>query len=235
MDKKHFKIIAFDADDTLWENEQYFRMAEQDFCTLMVDYIDADAMVPLLYEIEIKNLKYYGYGVKSFMFSMLEAALQVTKNQVSSSLLKSILSLGNKILDAPIKLLPEVEEVLQDLCSQGHKLVVATKGDLFEQETKLKRSHLLKYFHHVEVLSEKNPDNYQRLLKNLEVEAEDFLMIGNSLRSDIVPVVQLGAYALYIPYHTTWVYEQVDDVSHLPTTRYAEIQALKEVKNYVLV
>ncbi len=223
------KVIAFDADDTLWVNEPHFREAESKFCKLLNSFMDEEELVQRLYETEIKNIKYYGYGAKSFIFSMLETAISVNSKKVNAHMVQAVIALGNRILDAPIELLPHVKEVLGILKEKNYKLVVATKGDLFEQESKLKRSNLGSYFHHVEVLSEKNTDNYKGLFKRLEIQPSQFLMIGNSLKSDIVPVVELGGCAIHIPFHTTWIYEEVEDISHLPQERFVEMKDLIEV------
>jgi putative hydrolase of the HAD superfamily len=162
-----------------------------------------------LIKIEIKNIPLYGYGIKAFVLSMIETALVITDNKVNPDLISSIIDYGKEMLNKPVVLLPGIEEVLHKL-SGRYKLVVATKGDLLDQERKLKKSGLENYFHHIEVMSEKAIADYQKLIKHLDISPNEFFMVGNSLKSDILPVIKLGGYAAHIPYHTTWVLEQVD-------------------------
>lgn len=206
----NIKVIAFDADDTLWVNEPYFRKTEEQFCRLMSPYMPLPALERELFKIEIANLPLYGYGVKGFMLSMIETALQVSAHTVSAETIEQILSLGKQLLDEPIELLDGVEEVLQALHSR-FRLVVATKGDLLDQERKLRKSGLTRYFHHIEIMSEKDEFNYQKLIRHLDIRPDELLMIGNSLKSDVLPVLNLGGYAIHIPYHITWVHEQIEE------------------------
>jgi putative hydrolase of the HAD superfamily len=211
---QNLKVIALDADDTLWVNEPYFREAEDEFCALLEDYLPHHTVHQMLYKIEIQNLELYGYGVKSFMLSMIETLNEVTGGRASMVLVNKCIEIGKNQLQKPIELLDGVREVLHAL--QGkYKLVVATKGDLLDQERKLKKSGIQDYFHHVEIMSEKRVADYQKLLKHLDCNPDNFLMLGNSLKSDVLPVLDLGAYAGHIPYHTTWAHEHVDiNLSH---------------------
>jgi putative hydrolase of the HAD superfamily len=203
------KVISFDADDTLWDNEIYFREAEERFTALFQDYLSYHDVMKELLKVEINNIPLYGYGIKAFVLSMIETALIITDNKVSPLLIGRIIQLGKDMMEKPVTLLDGVEEVLKSLHGK-YKLVVATKGDLLDQERKLKKSGLEKYFHHTEIMSEKAQPDYIKLIKHLDIESEQFMMVGNSLKSDILPVINLGGYGVHIPYHTTWALEQID-------------------------
>ena len=208
------KIIAFDADDTLFVNEPYFQEVEQKFCVLMQDYLSHQGLSQELLKTEIANLPLYGYGIKGYILSMIEAAMTISNQTISLEIIVKIIAYGKELLEKPIELLDGVEETLKQL--QGkYKLVVATKGDLKDQQSKLHRSGLGHYFHHIEVMADKQEVNYEKLLKRLEIEPQDFLMIGNSLKSDVLPVLAIGGFAVHIPFHTTWEHEKIDHkVSH---------------------
>lgn len=201
----NIKVIAF---DTLWVNETYFRDAENEFAKLLSGYETENKIHQELYKKEIDNLKIYGYGVKGFVLSMVECALEISNNKVNQNTINKILEIGKEMLEQPIDLLDGVEEVLQKL--QGkYKLIVATKGDLLDQERKLEKSGILKYFHHTEVMSDKKDKDYLKLIKHLDIHPSELLMIGNSLKSDVLPLVKIGASAIHIPFHTTWAHEEV--------------------------
>lgn len=207
--KNNIQVIAFDADDTLWVNEPYFQEAEHQFCALLEDFLPHHTVSQELFKTEIANLELYGYGVKSFMLSMIETISRVTDNRAGLELVNKAIELGKELLQKPIELLDGVEEVLGKLT--GHyRLVLATKGDLLDQERKLIKSGLASHFHHIEVMSEKKENDYRKLLLHLDCRAENFLMIGNSLKSDVLPVLELGGHAVHVPYHTTWAHEKVD-------------------------
>ena len=208
IDYSNIKVIGFDADDTLWVNETYFREAEEDVGRLLSHYETPNKIDQELFKMEMKNLSTYGYGVKGFVLSMVELAIDVSNGQVSNSIVSKILNIGKDMINKPIELLDGVEKVLITL-SKHYRLIVATKGDLLDQERKLEKSGLLQYFHHIEVLSEKQEANYEKLLLHLDIIPAEFLMIGNSLKSDILPVVNIGASAIHIPFHTTWQHENV--------------------------
>ncbi|OIQ16035.1 HAD family hydrolase [Lacinutrix sp. MedPE-SW] len=205
----NIKVIGFDADDTLWVNETYFREAEEDFAKLLSQFETPNKIDQELFKMEIKNLPVYGYGVKGFVLSMVEMALELSNYTISNKTIQKIIDIGKEMINKPVELLPNVEQVLKTL-SQDYKLIVATKGDLLDQERKLEKSGLLQYFHHIEVLSDKKEDNYIKLLKHLEIKPEAFLMIGNSLKSDVLPLTKIGAKAIHIPFHTTWAHEEVE-------------------------
>jgi putative hydrolase of the HAD superfamily len=206
IDPTRIKVIAFDADDTLWENETIFRQAEETFCTLMSDYLAAETCQQELFAIEMKNLPIYGYGIKPFALSLIEAAINLSHGQVSNAVIQKIIELGQGMLTAPNPLLDHVDQVLGTL-TPGFRLVVATKGDLLDQERKLERSGLAKYFHHIEIMSDKKPRNYQKLVAHLDIRPDEFLMVGNSVNSDVLPVLEIGASTVHIPFHTTWAHE----------------------------
>lgn len=211
---QNIKVIAFDADDTLWVNEPFFRDAENEFFKLLKNYISKEDCKKLLFEVEINNLAIYGYGIKPFILSLIEAAIEISKNTIPLETISKIIELGKEMLSKPIKLIDGIEETLIKLSSK-YRLVMATKGDLLDQERKLKKSGLENYFHHIEVMSDKQPDNYQKLLQHLDINSNQFLMIGNSLKSDVLPVLEIGAYAIHIPFHITWEHEKVTKkVSH---------------------
>jgi putative hydrolase of the HAD superfamily len=227
MKNKNIKIIGFDADDTLWVNEPYYRNTEKKLCQILEKFTPLENSKKLLYEIEIKNLPLYGYGTKAFTLSLIETALKASNNQINGIDIEKIVTLGKNQILQENEILPGVKETLEQL-SKKHVLIVATKGDLLDQERKLLNSGLLDYFHHIEVMSDKKVSNYNRLLKHLDIKPDQFLMIGNSLKSDILPVVELGCQAIYIPFHTTWEYEKVSD-KDLPVGKYVEIKNISEL------
>jgi putative hydrolase of the HAD superfamily len=203
------KVIAFDADDTLWINEPYFQETEEKFCELLAPYLSRHTLSQELFKTEIDNLKLYGYGIKGYILSMIEAALKISNNTISTEIIVKIIQYGKELLERPIELLDGVEDTLEAL-KEKYKLVVATKGDLLDQRRKLHNSGLGKYFHHIEVMSDKQETDYNDLIKRLDIHPSEFMMIGNSLKSDILPVLGIGGHAVYIPFHTTWAHEKID-------------------------
>jgi putative hydrolase of the HAD superfamily len=214
----NIKAIAFDADDTLWVNEPFFRNAEKEFCELMREYLDEDQCNRLLFEVEMQNLPLYGYGIKPFTLSLIEAAIRFSDGKVAISAINTLIERGKKMLEEPIDLLDGIKETLQRL-NGDYRLVMATKGDLLDQERKLIKSGLEPYFHHIEIVSDKTEVQYQKLVKHLDVKPEEFLMVGNSVKSDILPVLNIGAHAFHIPFHTTWVHEEVKEPVEHPRFR----------------
>ncbi len=210
MPLSKIKVIAFDADDTLWVNETLFREAEREFCVLMQDYLSEDKCSQLLFEMEIKNLPLYGYGIKPFTLSLIEAAIDFSNGTIPNSVIETIIARGKIMLSSPIELLEGVEETLKTL-SQKYRLVMATKGDLLDQERKLIKSGLESYFHHIEIVSDKTEKQYQKLVNHLDIAATEFLMLGNSVKSDILPVLAIGGHGFHIPFHTTWAHETVKE------------------------
>ncbi|MEO9803818.1 MAG: HAD family hydrolase [Reichenbachiella sp.] len=203
------KIIAFDADDTLWHNESYFRETEKKFYALLEGYLPEHSLSKELFRIEMQNLELYGYGIKAFTLSMIESAMQISNNTISLEDIQKIISYGKELLQMPVELIDDAESVLKVLYGK-YRLVLATKGDLLDQHRKLTKSGLGKYFHHIEIMSEKKEENYEHLLKRLDIAAEEFVMIGNSLKSDVLPVLEMGGTAFHVPYHVTWAHEHVD-------------------------
>ncbi|MFD2603263.1 HAD family hydrolase [Flavobacterium suzhouense] len=217
----NIKVIAFDADDTLWVNEPFFQETEHKFYELMADYLPQHSIAKELFKIEIDNLDVYGYGIKAYILSMIEAAIKISENTISIEAIAKIIEYGKEMLEKPVDLIEGVDEALKTLHGK-YKLVVATKGDLKDQHRKLHDSGLGHYFHHIEVMSDKQKIDYEKMLKRLEVEPSEFLMIGNSLKSDVLPVLQIGGHACHIPFHTTWLHEQIDHTIEHPNFREAE-------------
>lgn len=201
-------VIAFDADDTLWVNEPYFQEIEQVFCRRLGDFAPEQTVSEQLFLTEMRNLEMYGYGAKGFTLSMIETAINISKGEITAGFVADIIKLGRSLLTRPIELLDGVAEVLPVLYAK-FRLVLATKGDLLDQQRKLDRSGLSGWFHHIEIMSHKTEDDYRRLMDNLGVEPGGFLMVGNSVKSDVQPVVAAGGHAVWIPYHTTWKHEEV--------------------------
>ncbi|PQJ78810.1 HAD family hydrolase [Polaribacter porphyrae] len=227
---ENIKVIAFDADDTLWVNETYFREAEHQFAKLLSKYETENKIDQELFKKEIDNLYFYGYGIKGFILSMIECALEISNYQISSKTIESIINIGKEMLEKPIELIDGIEDVLQNL-QQKYKLIVATKGDLLDQERKLEKSNLLNYFHHIEVMSDKKTKDYKKLIKHLDIKPSELLMIGNSLKSDVLPLVEIGASAIHIPFHTTWIHEEVT-VQETSTTNYKTLSNIKDVLKF---
>ncbi len=214
----NLKVIAFDADDTLFVNEPYFQEVEEKFCGLMSDYLSHQGLSQELFKTEIANLELYGYGIKGYILSMIEAAMKISDNTISMEIIEKIIIAGKELLQKPIELLDGVEETLEALNGK-YKLIVATKGDLKDQQSKLHRSGLGHYFHHIEVMADKQEVNYQKLLMRLEIKPSEFFMIGNSLKSDVLPVLGIGGYAVHIPFHTTWEHEKISHKVEHPNFR----------------
>lgn len=224
------KVIAFDADDTLWHNEQYFQEAENKFKELLEDYLPQHTVGRELLKTEIDNLPWYGYGIKAFMLSMIETAIRVTDGNLRAEVIERIIGFGRELLAKPVVTFDGVDLVLGKL-KENYRLVMATKGDLLDQERKLKNSGLAGYFHHIEIMSEKKITDFQKLISHLDVKPDHFIMIGNSLKSDILPVLELGGTAFHIPYHVTWVHEKIDHTIENP--RFHQVSKLEEILNYL--
>lgn len=202
-------MVGIDADDTLWHSESHFAVTEQQFTELVRPWLtEADAKQRLL-DSERKNLHVFGYGVKGFTLSMIETVIEASGGAVSVDAVSEIIGWGKQMLQHPVELLPEVGETLQEL-AKSYRLVLITKGDLFHQESKIAESGVSEMFDQVEILSEKSPEQYAAVLDRCQVSAEEFVMVGNSLRSDVLPVVELGGQGIHIPYELTWGHEKVD-------------------------
>mgnify|MGYP001791540868 FL=1 len=230
IDFTGIKVIGFDADDTLWVNETYFRETEERFAELLEGYETKNKIDQELFKMEMANLELYGYGVKGFMLSMIESALDLSNGTIPQQIISEIISLGKRMISHPVELLDGVVEVLEKL-KDTYRLIVLTKGDLLDQERKLEKSGLSQYFHHVEVLSDKKESNYKNLLDHLDIDINQFLMIGNSLKSDILPILNLGAQAVHIPFHTTWAHEIVSEENIV--NNHLKLNSLKEILNYL--
>ncbi|PKR90475.1 HAD family hydrolase [Pleomorphomonas diazotrophica] len=207
--------LGFDADDTLWQNEQFFRYTEGRFLDLLTDFGDRATLSSRLFAVEKRNIPVYGFGIKGFVLSMMETALEVSDGRLDQSVISGILAMGREMLGHPVELLPEVRETLEALADR-YPLVLITKGDLFDQERKLTASGLADLFHAVEIVSEKSASTYARVFAARGDGADKGLMVGNSLRSDILPALEAGAYAVHIPHDLTWTYEHVDETVEHP-------------------
>jgi putative hydrolase of the HAD superfamily len=221
------RVLGFDGDDTLWHSESRFEVTQGKFRDLLQRHVRDIDVDRRLAEMEMKNLNVYGYGVKSFTLSMLETAIQLTQGRIPATDLEVILDWGKRMLQEPTELLDGVGETLRAL-ARKYDLMLITKGDLFDQEGKLARSGLGDLFWGVDVLSEKNVESYQGVFKRRGIEPSKFVMVGNSLRSDVVPAVALGARAIHIPYHVTWQHEQVPE-AELPSEGWVRIGSIKEL------
>jgi putative hydrolase of the HAD superfamily len=207
---KHFDMIGFDADDTLWQSEDAFHLAEQRFVELLEPHTpEGIDLAGALRATERANLSISGYGVKAFALSMVEAAVTVSNGRVPAGVIGELVHLTHDMLTAPVQLLPHVPEVLARLAPH-HRLVLITKGDLVHQHRKITTSGLETHFEYVEVVLEKDPESYTRILRHVNVAPERFCMVGNSVRSDILPVLDIGGHAVHVPYHITWEHEHVE-------------------------
>jgi putative hydrolase of the HAD superfamily len=227
----NLKVIAFDADDTLWVNEPYFQATEERFCSLLENFSPQHTISKELFKVEVDNLPLYGYGIKGYILSMIEAALSISEKNISVEVVETILQYGKDMLNQPIEILNDVEHVLSSL-KDHYRLVVATKGDLLDQERKLKKSGLAHYFHHIEIMSDKKEDDYIKLIKHLDINPDEFMMIGNSLKSDVMPVINIGGHAVHVPFHTTWAHEHVETV--LTHENFKQADKISEVLEFVL-
>ena len=222
------RTVGFDGDDTLWHSESHFEVTQGAFRDLLRRHVPDAEVERRLAEMEMKNLSVYGYGVKSFTLSMLETAIELTEGRIPASDLEVILGWGKRMLMEPTELLDGVEETLRKL-SGRYDLLLITKGDLFDQEGKLARSGLGDLFLGVEILSEKNVESYRGIFQRRGIKPEDFVMVGNSLKSDVVPVVALGGRAVHIPYHVTWQHEHVPD-EELPEKGWRRISSIRQLR-----
>ncbi|SNR28505.1 HAD family hydrolase [Hymenobacter mucosus] len=225
-------LIAFDADDTLWPNQPHFDQVEARLFEILAHCGDVVRISTQLNDVQRRNMQLFGYGAKSFMLSMIETAIQLTEGAVTGHDIQQILDMGKDLLRYPIEPLPGVVEALTELRHRGHRLMVLTKGDLFDQESKIARSGLGDLFDHVEVVSEKDEATYSRLLARYGATAADFIMIGNSLKSDILPVARLGLRAVHVPYHANWIFEYVDP-AQLEGLAFHQVSDVRAVLDYL--
>ena len=201
--------IGFDADDTLWVNETYFRETEQAFYELVGSYVDEKTAEKELFQTEMQNMSLYGYGVKAFILSVIETTIRITGGKIPVDVIAEIICLGKKQLSHAVELLDGVDETLNALAGR-YELILVTKGDLLDQEHKLADSGLEHFFHHVEVVTDKTEYEYSKLLKHINVLPEEFLMVGNSMRSDVLPPLALGCYAIHVPSQIIWLHEHIE-------------------------
>lgn len=197
---------------------------------MLSEYSSQHTLETELLKTEIENLALYGYGIKGFMLSMIETALRVTNNAISIDVVEKIIALGKQMLDNPIELLDGVEDVLLAL-KDKYRLVVATKGDLLDQERKLKKSGISHYFHHIEIMSEKDDANYLKLIKHLDMQPDELLMVGNSLKSDILPVLNVGGYGVHVPYHITWAHEHIEH--SIDNERFKSVEGIRDILGFL--
>lgn len=221
------EIIAFDADDTLWHNERLYSNAQDQLSKLLEPYDVNHDVKDKLYAREVDNIPIYGYGIKSFALSMIEFSIELTNGQIKAEDVAKIIHIAKGMLTAEVDLFEHAETTVREL-SQRYALMVITKGDLLDQESKLKRSGIATHFRCVEIVSEKSKAVYETLLEKYRIEPEAFLMVGNSLKSDILPVLQIGGHAVYVPYSLTWAHENLTD-EQIESSAYHEIENLSQL------
>ncbi len=222
--------IAFDADDTLWHNERHFKFTQNMFVDLLGEHAGPEHILQKLQAAERKNLKFYGFGIKGFTLSMIETAIEITGGKVEASAIAKLLAQGREMLQHPVELLPHARETLETLHG-NYKLLLITKGDLFDQERKVAASGLSHFFHGVEIVSDKSPEIYTQIFKSHGTSAEHGLMAGNSLKSDVIPMLRAGGYGVYVPHELTWEYEK--EAAPTDHARFHEIENLNGVAKLV--
>jgi len=225
------EVAALDADDTLRVNEPLFQNAQYRFGEIMREWIEPEAVIEEHYRTERVNLPLFGFGIKGFVISLIETAIRISSGRVRSEQIEQIIQIGRYLIDQPGELIDGVEPSLERL-NRHYRLILVTKGDLLDQERKLERSGLEKYFHHVEVMSDKSEVSYRKLLQHLDMKPSAFLMIGNSLKSDVQPVLNIGANAIHVPFEIEWVHEKVEgfDSRH---PRFLETESLIKVCDFL--
>jgi len=229
LNSTSIETIAFDADDTLWRNEEIFTHAQDEFIRMLTPYHNEDYIRSHLNVVQIENLENFGYGIKGFTLSMIETAITLTEGRVTGNEIHEIIQLSKCMLSSPVELLPNVEKVLSSL-KGNFQLFVITKGDLLDQESKLARSGVADYFDVIEIVSDKNTNTYEQILQRHSLSTESFLMVGNSMKSDILPVLDIGAQALHVPYHSTWAHEEVTKDVLL---NYPQLESLVDISELI--
>jgi putative hydrolase of the HAD superfamily len=224
---KHIRVIGLDADDTLWHNETIFEKVHERYRASLSEYHDAATVDRTLLATEMRNLELYGYGVKGFTLSAIETSIELTRGKISAEEIRTLIELGQEMLNHPVELLDGVAETIARLAS-SHALLVITKGDLRDQQRKLTKSGLAPHFKGVEIVSEKDPATYAEILRRQNVEPSEFLMVGNSLKSDILPVLEIGGAALHVPYALTWMLDRTDKIPAAPG-RFFQLGSLREL------
>ena len=222
--------IGFDADDTLWHNERFFRLTQERFAALLADYAERDHLSERLLDAERRNLGHYGYGIKGFVLSMIETAIEVTDDRVPATVIRELIEAGQEMLRHPIELLPRAQDAVEAL-SADYTLILITKGDLLDQERKLAQSGLGDLFDGVEIVSEKTASTYSEIFARTGDGPERALMVGNSLRSDVVPAIRAGAWGVHVPHELTWALEHEDAPTDHP--RFAELTNLGALPDFV--
>ncbi|MGA9531788.1 MAG: HAD family hydrolase [Anaerolineales bacterium] len=227
MSPQMFDWIGFDADDTLWQNEIHYRQARAEFEEIMAGYGQGEGVDEVVNRVELENLSYYGYGAIGFVVSLIEAGIEITNGDISAADIQRLLDLSKEMISAEAELLPGAEQLVTEL-SQQYPLLLVTKGDLRHQTQKVERSGLRGYFKAVEVVSEKNPDVYRKLLERHAILPDHFLMVGNSMRSDILPVLTIGGYAAHVAHSMTWDHE-VAEAPYENQRRFLSVDQLSEL------
>ena len=222
--------VGLDADDTLWQNEQFFAMTQDHFADLLRDHTEKDHLMERLLTAERRNMPHYGFGIKGFTLSMIETAIEVTEGKVPAEVIAQILDAGRDMLSHPIELLPGVEETL-DRLQNVYKLILITKGDLLDQERKLAQSGLRGRFDAIEIVSDKKPDIYDEIFSRHGTGADQGLMAGNSLKSDVLPMIAAGGWGVHVPHALTWAYERVD--TPVEDRRFATIEHLTVLPDHL--
>ena len=215
--------IGFDADDTLWHNERFYRMTQERFAELLADFTEADHLHDRLLAAEMRNLGHYGFGIKGFVLSMIETAIEVTEGRVPGDVIGRIIEAGQEMLRHPIELLPHAGDTIEALAG-GHRIVLITKGDLLDQERKLAQSGLGELFDAVEIVSDKTPATYQQAFAHAGSDPTRAMMVGNSIRSDVVPALEAGAWGVHVPHGLTWEYERAE-----PPITQARFRAIEDL------
>lgn len=221
-----FDLIAFDADDTLWQNEHFFRLTEATFADLLKDYADADHLTERLVAAERRNLGHYGFGIKGFILSMIETAIEVTGGNAPASVVNDILAAGRDMLRHPVELLPGAEETVRKL-AETHEVILITKGDLFDQERKITQSGIDDAFKAIEIVSTKNIDTYKKFFTIHGAGPDTAMMVGNSMKSDVIPAIEAGGWGVFTPHDLTWEVEHADAPEGHP--RFAEVNSLRDL------
>ena len=227
-----FDVIAFDADDTLWHNEDNYRKSENDLFDLLKKYASDDQVMKHLLQRENANIPYYGYGVKSFTLSMIETAIDLSEGKISSLEIQKIIGFARRMIEYPVVLLHDVQKVLNQL-QNTRPMIVITKGDLLDQEQKLLRSGLQDYFENFNVVSNKDSNTYLEVFEKYGYNSEKVIMIGNSLKSDVLPVIEIGGWGVHIPYHTTWEHEVLSHNPHQSHERFYELDSIADLPELI--
>jgi putative hydrolase of the HAD superfamily len=223
---QNLQLVAFDADDTLWHNERYFQISQERFATLLAPFTDPDHLAERLLAAERRNLGHYGFGIKGFVLSMIETAIEVTQEQVPASVIAELLAVGQDMLAHPIDLLPGVQDVIREV-SESYKVLLVTKGDLLDQERKLAQSGLGEMFDGVEIVSDKTATVYARVFSSYGTSPDAAMMVGNSLKSDVLPPLEIGAWGVHVPHELTWALEHAEPPEQ--AARFRHLASLSEL------